>query len=183
MTYLSLNVNAYKSKEDVESVYKSLSNKHKNTHWAKNIERFLSNRKFENMSLRTANKNINEQIVQDTSKFNLVIFSASWCKPCIGEIPLLKQLHNDLNEKLNFIYISIDDEKGITPFINLNRENGINWRTLFAYPNVKKFKQKYFVDAIPHNILIYPNGDIEKIEVRIDEERAKLYSIFNSSTN
>lgn len=183
MTYLSLNVNTYKSKKDVEHVYKSLSDKHKNTLWAKNIELFLYNKKFQNTSLPTVYKDTYEQIVQDTSKFNLIIFSASWCAPCIEEIPLLKEIYKDLSKNLIFTYVSIDNEKGVASFKNLTREKNIDWRTLFAYQDVKKIKQKYFIEGIPYNILIYPNGDMEKIDVRIDEQRAKLYSICKPQTN
>lgn len=182
MTYLSTNLKQYKSRKDVQTIYKNLSDKHKNTLWAKKIDRFLSGR-FENTSLPTIFKNSNEEIVQDTSKYNLIIFSASWCAPCIEEIPLLKDIHKDLAKDLILTFVSIDDENEVALFQKLIREKDIPWRTLFAYQDVRKIKQKYFVEGIPHNILVYPSGDMEIIDVRIDEQRAKLYSICNAQIN
>jgi hypothetical protein len=99
MCYLSLMLNRYQSKKDVQSIYDNLSGKHKNTHWAKEIERFLSTG-FENTSLPTIDLSSREDIVQDYSKYNLIVFTASWCKPCLEEIPLLKKIYLDLQTNL-----------------------------------------------------------------------------------
>src|SRR5690606_6018731 len=103
---LSTMLNNFKSKKDVESIYKSLSNKYKNTHWAERIELFLDNTKFQNTSLPTLNKESNEDIIQDTTRFNLIVFTASWCAPCIEEIPILKKIYKDLGKDLVLTYIS-----------------------------------------------------------------------------
>jgi len=182
MSNLAANLKQYKSRKDVQTIYDNLSDKHKNTRWAKNIEQFLSG-KFKNTSLTTADKNIEEDLVQDTSKINLVVFSASWCAPCIAEIPLLKEIYKDLNKNLILTFVSMDNEKGIASFQKLIDEKDIPWRTLFAYKDVKEIEQKYFVQSIPHNILIYPNGEMEIIDVRNDEQRAKLYSMVKPLEN
>ena len=175
---LSRMLTRYKSKSDVNKIYENLSDKHKNTLWAKNIERFLKD-KFQNTSLPTVHKNTFENIVQDSSKHNLIIFSASWCAPCIEEIPLLKKIYKDLGKNLILTYVSIDDAKGVASFQKLIREKDIPWRTLFAYQDVKTIKQKYFVEGIPHTMLIYPNQDIEIIDVRKKEDISKLYSLID----
>ncbi len=180
ITNLAGNLNLYKSKNDIKKVYKNFSEKYKNTIWAKNIERFLYDKKFQNTSLPTFDKNDYEYIVQDTSKYNLIIFSASWCVPCIEEIPLLKKIYNDLGRNLILTYVSIDNVQGVASFQKLIREEHIPWRTLFAYQDVKKIKQKYFIEGIPLNILIYPNKDMEIIDIRTEEHRLKLYSILKS---
>ncbi|MDR0681042.1 MAG: hypothetical protein LBG15_04210, partial [Dysgonamonadaceae bacterium] len=41
------------------------------------------NSKFENSILPSWDTGNLEPIIQDTSKYNLVILSASWCGPCI----------------------------------------------------------------------------------------------------
>ena len=78
-------------------------------------------------------------------------------------------------------YISIDDTKGVEAFKKLLQKNNIAWRTLFAYRDVIKIKEKYFIEGIPHNILIHPNQDMEKIDVRKEEARLKLYAILNGA--
>lgn len=152
----------------------------KNTIWAKQIERFLYEKKFPNTSLPTCDKKTYENIVQDVSKYNLIIFTASWCAPCREEIPLLKKIHNDLGKNLILTYISIDNAQSVAAFQKLIREQNIPWRSLLAFQDVKAIKQKYFIEGIPHTILIYPNQDMEVMEVRKAEDLSKLYSIVGS---
>ncbi|EHQ28730.1 TlpA family protein disulfide reductase [Mucilaginibacter paludis] len=180
ITYQANNLTRYHSKEDVKKVYENFSGKHKNTIWAKQIERFLYEKKFPNTSLPTCDKKTYENIVQDVSKYNLIIFTASWCAPCREEIPLLKKIHNDLGKNLILTYISIDNAQSVAAFQKLIREQNIPWRSLLAFQDVKAIKQKYFIEGIPHTILIYPNQDMEVMEVRKAEDLSKLYSIVGS---
>lgn len=180
---LATNLTSYKSKVDVNKVYENISDKYKSTVWTKNIEQFLTDKKFPNTSLPNFYENKYENIIQDSSKYNLIIFSASWCKPCIEEVPLLKKIYNDLGKSLILTYVSIDNAQGVGSFKKLIKEQGIPWRTLFAYHDVKKIRQMYFIETVPHNILIYPNQDVELIDIRREGDRLKLYSAVKSLEN
>jgi thiol-disulfide isomerase/thioredoxin len=183
VTYLACNLTRYHSKDDVKKVYVNFSGKRKNTIWAKKIEHFLYDKKFPNTSLPTFHRNTSENIVQDFSKYNLIIFTASWCAPCREEIPLLKKIYKDLGKSLILTYVSIDNAQSVVSMQKLIREKNIPWRTLFAYQDVEKIKRKYFIEGIPHNTLIYPNQHMEIMDVRKDDDRAKLYSIVKSHGN
>jgi len=88
-----------------------------------------------------------------------------------------------LGKNLILTFVSIDNAQGVTSFQKLIREKKIPWHSLFAYQDVKKIREKYFIEGIPHNILIYPNQDTEIIDVRKNEDRVKLYSIVKSLEN
>jgi len=180
MSNLAGNLNLYKSKEDIKKVYQNFSTKHKYTIWAKKVESFLYNTKFTNKILPTT-KNTYEKIVRDVSKYNLVVFTASWCGPCIEEIPLLKKIYKDLGKNLILTYVSVDRKKDVTAFVKLTREKAIPWRSLFAYENLEENKRIYFVESIPHSILVFPDQTMEIIDVRKDSDRLKLYSLIKSS--
>jgi thiol-disulfide isomerase/thioredoxin len=180
ITSLASNLTRYKSKDDIRKVYENFSNKHKNTIWAKHIERFLSRNKFPNTSLVAILNGTKQKIIQDTSKYNLIVFTASWCKPCIEEIPLLKTIYKDLSKNILITYISIDNKSGVAAFRKLIQQKGIPWRSLLAFNEVKNIKQKYFIEGIPHSILVYPNQDTKVLDVRRDDDRLILYSIVQS---
>ena len=118
-----------------------------------------------------------EKVVQDSSTHNLVIFSASWCIPCIEEIPLLKEIYADLSQSLVMTYISLDDEKDIASFQQILTNYDIPWRTLYAHTDLQNVKDYYTVDAIPHLILVAPDMSYEFLDVRLDNDRQRLYSI------
>ncbi len=178
---LAGNLYRYKSKEDIKKVFENFTDKHKNTIWAKHIKQFLSQKKFPNSTLPTIYEHINENIIQDTSKCNLVIFTASWCLPCIEEIPILKRIYGDLGKDLILTYISIDNAKGISSFKDLLKKQEVPWRSLLAYQDVKSIKQKYFIEGIPYTIFIYPNQNMETLDVRKAKDLSKLYSAISSS--
>lgn len=46
-----------------------------------------------------------------------------------------------------------------------------------AYENLENVKQRYFVERIPHCILVSPNLNFEIIDVRKEIDRQNLYKI------
>lgn len=174
MCNLSRMLDRYRSKTDILSIYNNLSEKHKQTLFAKKIERYLS-KKFDNISLSTIEQDSKEYIIQDNSKYNLIIFTASWCSPCLDEIPLLKSIYQDLNN-LIITYISIDYYGDINNYQQMISQNKIPWRSLLSY-NDKVVRDLYFVNKIPHCILVDPNGFMEIIDVRSESDRVKLYGL------
>lgn len=166
----------FKTKEDVLSIYQNLSNSYKSTHWGEKIERYLYS-KFSNSSLPTLDNAGYENIIQDSLKYNLLVFTASWCHACIEEIPLLKQIYKDLNSCLDITYISLDEGDEGAFFRRLIYKEKIPWRTLLAYEDIKNIEDKYFVVGIPHCILVYPSQTWEMIEIRDNEQLKKLYSL------
>ncbi len=54
----------------------------------------------------------------------------------------------------------------ITAFQNILNEHQIPWRTLYAYKDLKKNNGKIFRTNTPYNILVYPDGKMEFIDVR-----------------
>jgi len=178
ITYLSLNMNEFKTKEDVRQVYSNFSDRHKASKWANQIERYLNDLKFDDTQLPTLIGSSRENIIADPNKYTLVIFSASWCASCIAEIPLLKDIYKDLSNGLNLTYVSLDDERGLKSFQKLLADKEIPWRSVYAYEDINKVKEKYFVTGIPHNILVHPNGDMEVVDVRNEADLKMFYALF-----
>lgn len=50
-------------------------------------------------------------------KVILVNFWATWCPPCIAEMPSLQDLYNDYGDKIEFIFVAQDKTKKVTSFM------------------------------------------------------------------
>lgn len=101
--------------------------------------------------------------LQDLSgKYLYVDVWATWCGPCLREIPALKQLENDYhNEAIEFVSISIDVEKDFEKWQNMVAEKELKGVQLMADSDWQsEFVKAYAIDGIPRFIIIDPQGNI-----------------------
>ncbi|MDF2478264.1 MAG: alkyl hydroperoxide reductase/Thiol specific antioxidant/Mal allergen, partial [Sphingobacterium sp.] len=175
ITNLSSNLQNFKSRGDVRKIFDILSSKYKGSMWGVRIVNYLSE-EFQNMLLPTSRILQKEEIIRDFTKYNLVIFTASWCKPCLEEIPLLKQIYKNVHEKVIFTYVSLDNEHGIKQFKEIIKQYEIPWRSLYAFGDLEKVKSQYLADVIPLNLFIAPDGTYQRIDVRKIDDEKKIYS-------
>lgn len=87
---------------------------------------------------------------------------ATWCGPCIREIPSLKEIEKDYhNKNVEFVSISIDEAKDYDKWKTMVSEKDLGGIQLMADNNWKsKFVQDYAILGIPRFILIGPQGNI-----------------------
>lgn len=116
-----------------------------------------------------------EPVITNPNKYNLVIFSASWCRPCRELIPILKKIYNDLKEEIDLVYISIVEQHTVNNWKSSMREEQIPWRSLLAVEDVKRIRDKYLVLGVPHSILVHPEMNFEVINLFDATDRMKLY--------
>lgn len=172
---LANNLNKFKSREDVKLIYDNLSNKHSHSKWNFRIKNFLQDELI-NTQLVNVNTNSYECVIEDFTKHNLIIFTASWCVPCIEEIPILRAMYEDLKENIEFTYVSIDKKSNINQFQNLLKKYNIPWRSLYQADDNDIVKNYYFVSGIPHVILVHPSKQFEILDIRKKEDKDKVYN-------
>ena len=105
---------------------------------------------------------------------------ATWCGPCIEEIPSLKKVEKDYHDKnIEFVSISIDQKGAYETWKNMIKNKELGGIQLMADSAEKsKFVIDYVIDGIPRFILIDPEGNI----VNADAPRPsspKLIELFN----
>jgi thiol-disulfide isomerase/thioredoxin len=166
----------YQTKADLQKIYNAFSEVNKQTNWGKIIQDYLKNHfVFSNTILPTWNTGVLEPIIKDSTKINLVVFSASWCAPCHKQIPILKEIYSDLKDFIIITYVSIDEEKYVNNWRKLMKKENIPWRGLLAANDLKAIKERYDINEIPYTLLVYPSGKVESIDVRNLDEKEKLY--------
>jgi thiol-disulfide isomerase/thioredoxin len=87
-------------------------------------------------------------------------FWASWCKPCLVQIPYAKKLKDDLEGKdIVFLYISIDtDTKSWKETIELKQISGFHGLVNGGFSSFAT--KQYQVNGIPHYFIIGKDGKI-----------------------
>src|SRR6185369_2110444 len=93
-------------------------------------------------------------------KIVLVDFWATWCGPCVGELPNVLKAYEKYHSKgFEIVGISLDSDKGkLTSF---TKAKNMTWQQFFDGGGWKnKIAQKYTVHSIPATYLIDKDGKI-----------------------
>jgi len=105
-------------------------------------------------------------------KVILVDFWATWCGPCIAELPRVKKLYAEYHDKgLEILGISCDQEAAeLNAFLKENAD--MKWPQLFdaASPGWHPLAEKYGVKGIPTMFIIDRKGVLRSVTARAEME-------------
>jgi thiol-disulfide isomerase/thioredoxin len=109
-------------------------------------------------------------------KVVLIDFWATWCGPCVGEVPDVKAAYEKLHGKgFEIVGISLDEDKeALAGFV---KDKGMTWPQYFdglRWSN--KFAQEFGIDAIPAMWLVDKQGNLRDQNARgaLEEKVSKL---------
>jgi len=122
------------------------------------------------------NKNSAIYNFKDTKeKVVLVNFWATWCPPCIAEMPSMQALYNDYKDKIEFVFVSNEKQETINKFLEKKEYNFNVYTPVGKAPilfNVSSMPRTYLIDKAG-NIIIDKNGtanwNSKKVRATIDE--------------
>lgn len=95
-------------------------------------------------------------------KYILLDFWATWCRPCIAEIPTLKKIKEELgSDNFEIISICIDrnNEGSISTWKTINEKYQTNWIQLYDADGMATAK-KYDIKQFPTLLIVGPDGKI-----------------------
>lgn len=112
-------------------------------------------------------------------KYVLIDFWASWCGPCRGENPNVVAAYNEYKDKgFDIIGVSLDRDKDA--WLKAIQDDQLTWHhvsDLKYWQN--EVAQMYGVQAIPHSILLDPDGKIIAKNLRGEDLHNKLAELLN----
>ncbi|WP_062061076.1 TlpA family protein disulfide reductase [Aquimarina longa] len=88
------------------------------------------------------------------NKVVLVNYWATWCPPCIAEMPSLQKLYNDYKNKIVFVFLTTDDDPELYKFMSNKSYDYPIYRSLSEHP--KPFISK----TIPATYILDKKGNI-----------------------
>ena len=103
---------------------------------------------------------------QYKGKVVLLDFWATWCGPCVGEMPnVLAAYHKYHAQGFDVVGISLDQDRGaLTSFL---KQNKMPWRQVFDGKGWESaVPRRYGVMSIPFGLLLNRDGTIAAVEVR-----------------
>jgi peroxiredoxin len=108
-------------------------------------------------------------------KYVLVDFWATWCAPCIAELPRLAAAYKAYHDSgLEIISISLDENKSaVTDFV---KARALAWPQLHNATSSADLVEQFGVITIPAAYLVDPAGNIVRLDLRgkaLDETLAR----------
>jgi len=108
-----------------------------------------------------------ERIQKDDDTLYIYNFWATWCMPCVKEMPYFEQVHDEYaNQKVKLIFVSLDFidllSKKLVPFINKREISEDVWLLNERNPNswIDKVSEKW-TGSIPATLFMHAPSNYE----------------------
>ena len=104
-------------------------------------------------------------------KVVIVDFWATWCGPCVAEMPKMKSLYAEYKDKgVEFVGISLDspkEEGGLDKLTAFVAKNGIEWPQYYQGNGWEsEFSKSWGINSIPAVFAVDADGNLATIEAR-----------------
>ena len=111
-----------------------------------------------------------------SKKAVLIDFWATWCSPCVDEIPTIKRIAETYRDQgLEVVGVSLDrDEKALRDFVEKEK---LSYVQVFDKEKAQAIAKSYGVWGIPSVFLINKNGVINALKLRGDRTEVSVKAL------
>ena len=159
-----IGMNFYDTYEEVfQNFTPEIRNSEKGRQMAENLQYFKQSKvgsEAPNFNLQDSNGKVISLDEFKGKQYVLIDFWASWCGPCREELPYIKELYKKYHEQgFEIISVAKDDKPDLWKKA-IAKEKIESWRHIFTSEDNRTIIKDYYVNGIPHKILIDKNGVI-----------------------
>ena len=90
-------------------------------------------------------------------------FWATWCPPCVAEMPFINELYPEYKDKVQFVMVSVDDSKDKNKVVKFIADKGFTFPVYTA--EQADIAKAYNIQGIPTTYIINAKGNIKKVHV------------------
>ncbi len=91
---------------------------------------------------------------QSKGKLTLVNFWATWCPPCVAEMPSLQNLYNEYGDRVDFYFVTSEKPEKVNTFMAKNNYSLPTYLQQYEAPETLQSR------ALPTTYLISKSGEI-----------------------
>ena len=110
-------------------------------------------------------------------QYVLIDFWASWCGPCIGSFPFMKEIYATYKDR-GLIFLGVSCDKNRDAWLKALEKHQLPWTSLRSPARKGDACDLYGITGIPAVILIAPDGKVISTDLEGKELKAKLAEIF-----
>ena len=110
-------------------------------------------------------------------QYVLIDFWASWCGPCIGSFPFMKELYASYKDR-GLVFLGVSCDKNRDAWLKALEKHQLPWTALRSPARKGDACELYGVTGIPAVILINPDGKVLSTDLEGEKLKAKLAEIF-----
>lgn len=103
---------------------------------------------------------------ENKGKVVLINIWATWCGPCVGEMPAFEKLNKEYGDDLKIVAVNCVEDKGtVDAFV---KDNGYTFP--IAYDENGEINNRYPTDGIPYTLVVGKDGEIKNIYLGAESE-------------
>ena len=110
-------------------------------------------------------------------QYVLIDFWASWCGPCIGSFPFMKEIYATYKDR-GLVFLGVSCDKNRDAWLKALEKHQLPWTALRSPARKGDACNLYGITGIPAVILIAPDGKVISTDLEGKELKAKLEEIF-----
>jgi peroxiredoxin len=112
----------------------------------------------------------------------LLDFWATWCGPCVAEIPSIRAVFESFGQRRDFVLIGASLDQDRTALERFIKDRRMDWPQVFGREGgAERASDAYGVFAIPAAFLIGPDGKIKALDLRGPDLKTQVAKVLDQA--